>query len=145
MKRTLARSVGKDLGISYWRTIMELNELQKERIRRGAALLDEKVPDWHTRVNLTILDVDSFTLCVVCQIFGNFYDGLDSLGLTKYTATDYDEVAVKAAAEHGFYPHKDESMDIMEMTDKDYREAETRARLKTAYWHEQVRTRSVAK
>ena len=121
---------------------MELNELQKERIRRGAALLDSKLPDWPKRVITDNLDIDSFSLCVVCQVFGNFYDGLQTLGLAK----GHDEECLKAASEHGFYPHADEKIpDVAKMTDEDFLNSQERALKKTEYWKELITQRSTDK
>jgi len=40
-----------------------------ERVARGAALLDEKVPGWAGRISLGELDLSSCTFCVLGQLF----------------------------------------------------------------------------
>jgi hypothetical protein len=55
-------------------------EERRERIGRGVALLDAKVPGWV--VDRARLSVGSLDRCVLGQVFGNFDRGLQVLGLT---------------------------------------------------------------
>lgn len=41
----------------------------EERVRRGAALLDEKYPGWADRIELDRLDLGSCTTCVLGQLY----------------------------------------------------------------------------
>ena len=43
------------------------------RVAWGAALLDEKVPDWYTRIDVGILDLNNVTACIVGQLAGNTF------------------------------------------------------------------------
>src|SRR4051794_6042993 len=66
---------------------MEKKYLSKlrRRVRRGARLLDEKVPDWPSRIDPELLDMSSPNSCIVGQTFAsseNSYNvGLTQLGL----------------------------------------------------------------
>ena len=42
-----------------------------ERVASGAALLDERMPGWHQRIDLDTLDIDSCKNCVLGQIYGS--------------------------------------------------------------------------
>jgi len=67
-----------------------LDEPREARVARGVALLDEKCPDWRTRVNPDILDLHSDTDCVVGQLYGSYPAGWPALGLTsRVQATRY--------------------------------------------------------
>lgn len=51
------------------------------RVAKGVALLDEQAPGWLERINLLSLEISSSDLCVLGQVYGNFHDGCDALGL----------------------------------------------------------------
>lgn len=42
-------------------------------------LLDEKAPDWPGRISLEALDLEDCEMCVLGQLYGNFWDGFDQL------------------------------------------------------------------
>jgi hypothetical protein len=42
-----------------------------ERVARGAALLDGKLPGWDERIDLAVLDLETCTLCVLGQVFAS--------------------------------------------------------------------------
>jgi hypothetical protein len=52
-----------------------------DAVARGAALLDEKVPDWREHITIDQLDMGDCALCVLGQCFGDFVDGLEELGI----------------------------------------------------------------
>jgi hypothetical protein len=52
-----------------------------DRVALGAALLDQQSPDWWRRVDLGELATDSCSHCVLGQLYGWYYTGLDRLGL----------------------------------------------------------------
>ncbi len=63
---------------------------QEEQVRRGIALLDEKLPDWHRTFDPSTLNVGSAAMCVLAQASGGEYaDGLVLLGLSAREAPDY--------------------------------------------------------
>ena len=61
------------------------------RVRRGVALLDEKVPGWHQRIDVDELDLRFCTTCIVGQLFGpgSFWGPLRTL--TGLKVVGYDE------------------------------------------------------
>lgn len=54
----------------------------QERVARGVALLDKKVPGWVDRINLATLDVGLSDRCILGQVFGGYSLGLSKLQLT---------------------------------------------------------------
>lgn len=63
-----------------------------ERVARGAALLDQHKPDWWTKdnINLTNLDLMSGRCCILGQLFHQYDYGRMYLGgISNDTATDY--------------------------------------------------------
>lgn len=79
----------------------EIPERVMERVRRGAALLDEKIPDWRTRVKPEILDMGSDQVCVLGQLHDqSLIAGLQCLGIWDedqyFIAHSYDHPAYRA-------------------------------------------------
>lgn len=73
----------------------------KERVMAGAALLDQRLPGWHDRIDTTVLIMDSGSRCVLGQLFGGRY----SVGVTKlFSLVPF---IGNMAAEHGFEPDFD--------------------------------------
>jgi hypothetical protein len=78
-----------------------MNATIRDRVARGAALLDEKRPGWDARVDLAVLDLGDCRRCVVGQLFGPEYEheherdwgvygwGLDMLGLNAARFEEY--------------------------------------------------------
>lgn len=60
------------------------------RVRRGVALLDEKVPGWHQRIDVDRLFITSCERCVLGQLFGLYSRGFDSLRLTMGASLGFD-------------------------------------------------------
>lgn len=67
----------------------------RQRVARGARWLDERLPDWHTKVDPVTLNITSSTTCVIAQAFdGSFRQGLFKLdpdytiGLVEYGFND---------------------------------------------------------
>lgn len=61
-----------------------------DRVRAGVALLDEKVPGWHERIDLDRFAMNSCARCVLGQLFGGFVVGAFAVGLDM---SGSDEVA----------------------------------------------------
>ena len=59
----------------------EVKEL-RDKVRRGALLLDEIVPGWEHRVNLDTLQMHSSALCILGQLFG--IDAETAIGKEMY-------------------------------------------------------------
>lgn len=99
---------------------MELSAEQMARIERGATLLDEKRPGWEEG-DFFPLDIDSFSKCVLCRVFGDFWVGINQLFGEDYCLDP------NAGSDYGFYPHKDDFLD-------DPEQATELAQAKTNYW-----------
>lgn len=75
-------------------------ETMADRVQRGVALLDQRVPDWRERIDVERLDMAVSAHCVLGQLNGGhrtptpYTAGLDALGL------DY-----QGGEEHGFELH----------------------------------------
>ena len=73
-----------------------------ERVMKGAALLDEKVPDWRGRVNVTVLNLADPWRCVLGQVFGLYSTGAAELfGSVPFDNGSYFERS-EAIQNHGF-------------------------------------------
>jgi hypothetical protein len=88
-------------------TTVVLDPTPEQRVARGVALLDERVPDWRERIDTDRLDMVDGTACVVGQLQRSFdpedwspwHHGLERLGLSA--EADYDAHA------HGFITETD--------------------------------------
>lgn len=94
-----------------------ISEDHKQRIDRGAALLDEKKPGWAGEIDISTLNVDSYFDCVLGQLYGTFALGSEAI----WGDEDGEDLQ---AMENGFF--------FLEVT----KERET-----TEYWKEKVRER----
>lgn len=61
----------------------------QSRIDRGVKLLDEKAPGWVYKVRISDLDVSDAARCVLGQVFDDYVDGLDALGLRSEGGARY--------------------------------------------------------
>lgn len=68
-----------------------MNETMRAAVQRGAALLDQRVPGWRGRVDVLTLNMRSARLCVLGQLYGDYYDAVHVLNLGS-----------SACEEHGF-------------------------------------------
>src|SRR5688572_21035608 len=50
-------------------------------VASGAALLDERMPRWHWKIDLPTLDPSSMGKCILAQVFGGYEEGLAALQL----------------------------------------------------------------
>ncbi len=87
-----------------------------ERVARGAALLDEKLPGWWQRIDLEALTMRDTCMCILGQLFGNeedrleddgYWQGLHDLNIPRFGAAH--------AAEYGFAdedPFAYEALDV---------------------------------
>ena len=58
----------------------------EDQVRRGIALLDDKVEGWRERVSLNELDTNDCDQCVLGQLFGDYYSGKIELHLSSIQA-----------------------------------------------------------
>jgi hypothetical protein len=103
---------------------MALSQSQMARIDKGAAFLDEQSPGWQNSVNLDRLDVDCFSACVLCQVYGSYFNAEQDW----FKGSDF------LAAEYGFYPHASDATE-------DPEETLERTRAKTDYWKKLIQER----
>jgi hypothetical protein len=52
-----------------WTQAVQRRQDEAACVARGAALLDEKLPGWHERIDLEILDLSETSVCVLGQLF----------------------------------------------------------------------------
>lgn len=97
------------------------------RVARGAARLDERVPDWFRRVDLSKILMWDDGSCVLAQVCGSYHDGLASLYLHGTYGDDPNPGMSDAG--HGF--------DIF----YDGTENETTFEQLTAAWHDEITAR----
>ena len=64
----------------------------RHRVRRGATLLDERLPGWPSRLDAATLNLFNSRLCVLGQLYGDYTLGLGALGIER------------SAREYGFVP-----------------------------------------
>jgi hypothetical protein len=76
------------------------NEL-RERVSRGAMLLDRERPDWAYEINLETLDLRDYEFCIVGQLWGRYSQGLYELRVD-------DEGELVYGFSHDAPPHHDE-------------------------------------
>lgn len=60
----------------------------RERVARGAALLDERVPGWERAVNLDYLAMQSKCHCVIGQLLGDYTLGRRRMELSPQDGID---------------------------------------------------------
>ena len=58
--------------------LMQQTEIQ-ERVAKGAAFLDKKCPDWEDRIDLNLLEISSWSWCLLGQLYGDYDTGVDRL------------------------------------------------------------------
>lgn len=116
-------------------TIAELTDDQKARIHKGVEFLDERMPGWAKKLNLTTLNINSIRYCILGQLFnGSYLSGVDYLfNLDDDTNRLSEDGLDIIASEHGFYPHKDDKYEIDGLRNSD------RAALKNAFWFSVIR------
>jgi len=56
-----------------------IETLHSYHVQSGAALLDDKMPDWYTRIDTERLDGSDWLHCVLAQLYETYLDGLWAL------------------------------------------------------------------
>ena len=67
--------------------------IERFMAQRGALFLDERCPNWFSKIDIKTLDLGSCEQCVLGQLFGSYADGLAML---------YSDSGVRDDAEFGF-------------------------------------------
>lgn len=60
-----------------------------ERVQKGQALLNERLPGWREVMHPETLELDNCNACVLGQLFGDYHRGLAALGIPEEEAADY--------------------------------------------------------
>lgn len=114
-----------------------MSEIDYEaRVKKGAALLDEKFPGWEDVIDIDYLDVESGTDCVTAQLAGeikgdrDFYTGMHMLDLTAGRHND------GSYTEHGF------NAECPTVMPPGYNQREIYGRL-NRLWREEIAARKV--
>ena len=107
-----------------------IDEDMKLAVKRGAYMLDQKMPEWAELIRLEDLEMDDCGSCVIGQAVGDYGRGIAQLSGLK----DYSREAFDWAIEYGF-DLSDEMFDHGDGTGyRAYRQLET-------LWTEEVRKR----
>lgn len=69
----------------------------RNRVAKGAALLDKHNPNWFRDIDLEVLDQDWAGTCVLGQLYGYW-----GTGLARLFGTDDADDAIHVSNEHGF-------------------------------------------
>ena len=59
----------------------QVTALLKNRVEHGAEMLDTEVPGWFNRIDTGTLELENCVLCVLGQLFGEYYEGVKALGI----------------------------------------------------------------
>lgn len=59
-----------------------------ERVQAGAAFLDARWPRWDVLIVPGVLDIASWSRCVLGQLYGGYSKGVEALGLGGHDARD---------------------------------------------------------
>lgn len=62
---------------------MKKKKLLRHQIKQGAFFLDTHFPNWELKINPNTIDLSHAELCVLGQIYGNYWDGLKKLGINS--------------------------------------------------------------
>lgn len=113
-----------------------LSDAQRQRIDNGAELLDSRLGfNWAFKVDLKTFDINSFSSCVLGQVFDCSYS--DAVARLELKGDN-------EAAEYGFYPHLDDPAKDLELASAEAMAySDELAVLKTNYWGELIRQRRV--
>lgn len=67
-----------------------LDMTHEERVGRGADLLSGVRPNWRAQLDPDRLDLADTSTCPLGQLWGDYYEGLDALGITSaYESASY--------------------------------------------------------
>jgi hypothetical protein len=103
-------------------TGIEIPAAIRERVTRGAEMLDRLCCGWAGKIDLRVFDLSSCCRCVLGQIFGNFPDGIESIGLAN--GLDLDTIhKTETNADNGFDKYEFEDWDVMDHLTAAWRDA----------------------
>jgi hypothetical protein len=87
----------------------------RQRVERGAALLDRKKPGWREKVNPETLEMWVGCSCVLGQVFGDFFRGLVLLALDYHE----DEEDVRHGFDIDYAAVRLDGLDVLDQADYD--------------------------
>jgi hypothetical protein len=61
----------------------------KRRVENGALMLDRLLPGWELEIKMPDLDMASQRFCILGQLYGDYFDGLNEVNLDANAAEDY--------------------------------------------------------
>lgn len=61
--------------------VQDMIQKIENSVLRGAELLDANVPGWHRKIDLEELNMGSALSCILGQLYGNYWTGIEELGL----------------------------------------------------------------
>jgi hypothetical protein len=85
----------------------------------GAELLDDRCPEWYSRIHLPSLNMADPDECLLAQLYGDYCDGVNALSLAGDTDVHYGFFATPGSAE----------------------ESDDQYAVLTRLWHELIQTR----
>lgn len=92
-------------------------DMIRERVRRGIAMLDNKGPrDWRYKIDLGTLDMISSKRCVLGQVYGFLGYGLNELGMKTLHAW-MDDPKWREVCDHGFALLSGDPVDFGRLTE----------------------------
>lgn len=74
----------------------------KDRVDKGVALLDERVPGWRSRIDREKLNMLHLSDCVLGQLFGGFKEGMQEFFGGNWFISDANVVHGFAAANEDY-------------------------------------------
>lgn len=54
----------------------------QERVAKGAAWFDRRVPEWDALIDISQLDMESYHSCIFGQLYGRYWTGKTNWGLS---------------------------------------------------------------
>lgn len=61
----------------------------QSQVQKGARLLDDRYPRWYKKINRRFFNVSSTLTCMMGQLYGEFFHGLERLGISPAMASKY--------------------------------------------------------
>jgi hypothetical protein len=99
-------------------TGIEIPAAIRERVTRGAEMLDRLCCGWAGMIDLRIFDFSRCSRCVLGQIYGEYSDGLKSIGFDLKT-----NHKTETDADYGFDRYRIEDWDVMNQLAAAWRDA----------------------
>ena len=89
--------------------------MYRERVRAGIALLNEKVEGWRDRIDLSTLDMQLCTSCIVGQVFG--IEAGSDRGWSQFAEINTDILGIADPMDFGFDADNGDDEEYAELQD----------------------------